>query len=54
VFLLYQGRIAAAGEHRDLLASNDLYKHLQYMQFNEFAGLTGNSVAAPVAEETRP
>lgn len=38
VFLLYQGRIEAAGDHRELLASSDLYKHLQYLEFNEFAG----------------
>jgi ATP-binding cassette subfamily B protein len=38
VLVLYQGRIAAAGDHRELLATSDLYKHLQYLQFNEFAG----------------
>lgn len=53
VFLLYHGRIAAAGEHRELLATSDLYKHLQYLQFNEFAsqGTAAVPVAAPVAEE---
>jgi ATP-binding cassette subfamily B protein len=49
VYLLYQGRIEAAGEHRELLATNDLYRHLQYLQFNEFAGVL--SGAAPVVEE---
>jgi ATP-binding cassette subfamily B protein len=39
VFLLYEGRIDAAGDHKELLASNDLYRHLQYLEFNEFAGL---------------
>jgi ATP-binding cassette subfamily B protein len=48
VFLLHQGRIVAAGEHRELLNTNDLYKHLQYLQFNEFAGL---HAPAPLAEE---
>jgi ATP-binding cassette, subfamily B, bacterial len=43
IFLLYQGQIESSGEHRDLLASSDLYRHLQYMEFNEFAG-----VGAPV------
>lgn len=38
VYLLHQGRIEAAGEHRELLASSDLYKHLHYIEFNEFAG----------------
>jgi ATP-binding cassette subfamily B protein len=42
VLVLYQGRIVATGDHRELLATSDLYKHLQYLQFNEFA-------AAPVA-----
>jgi ATP-binding cassette, subfamily B, bacterial len=54
VFLLHQGRIIASGDHRELLATCDLYKHLQYMQFNEFAGTVGNHPPAPVAEETRP
>lgn len=39
VFLLHQGQIEASGEHRDLLASSDLYRHLQYLEFNEFASL---------------
>jgi ATP-binding cassette subfamily B protein len=39
VFLLYEGRIEAAGDHKELLAANDLYRHLQYLEFNEFAGL---------------
>lgn len=37
VLFLHEGRIEAAGEHRELLAQNDLYKHLHYMEFNEFA-----------------
>ena len=39
VYLLYQGGIEAAGDHRELLGSSDLYRHLQYQEFNEFAGL---------------
>jgi ATP-binding cassette subfamily B protein len=39
VFLLYNGRIEAAGEHRELLAHNELYRHLQYLEFNEFVAL---------------
>jgi ATP-binding cassette subfamily B protein len=38
VFLLHKGRIEAAGDHRELLAHNELYRHLQYLEFNEFAG----------------
>ena len=37
VFLLHKGRVEAAGEHRELLAQSDLYKHLHYLEFNEFA-----------------
>jgi ATP-binding cassette subfamily B protein len=37
VFLLHKGRVEAAGEHRELLTQSDLYKHLHYMEFNEFA-----------------
>jgi ATP-binding cassette subfamily B protein len=39
VFLLYNGRIEAAGEHRELLQQHELYRHLQYLEFNEFAGI---------------
>jgi ATP-binding cassette subfamily B protein len=49
VFLLYQGQIEATGEHRDLLANNELYRHLQYLEFNEFAGLV--TPPAPIVEE---
>jgi ABC-type multidrug transport system fused ATPase/permease subunit len=45
VLLLYRGRIEAEGEHRELLAQSELYRHLQYLEFNEFAGLfTGPAV----------
>jgi ATP-binding cassette subfamily B protein len=45
VYLLYNGKIEAAGEHRDLLTQSELYRHLQYLEFNEFAGLfTGPAV----------
>ncbi len=44
VLLLHDGKIEAVGEHRDLLANNDLYRHLQYLEFNEFAA----TVPAPV------
>jgi ATP-binding cassette subfamily B protein len=39
IFMLYQGRIEASGDHRELLAQSELYRHLQYLEFNEFAGL---------------
>jgi ATP-binding cassette, subfamily B, bacterial len=45
VLLLYEGKIAAVGEHRELLATNDLYRHLQYLEFNEFGGLAPATVA---------
>jgi ATP-binding cassette subfamily B protein len=39
VFFLHDGKIVDQGEHRELLQANDLYRHLQYLEFNEFAGL---------------
>jgi len=39
VFFLHEGRVADQGDHRELLQANDLYRHLQYLEFNEFAGL---------------
>jgi ATP-binding cassette subfamily B protein len=39
VFLLYNGQVEAAGDHKELLAQSELYRHLQYLEFNEFAGL---------------
>jgi len=42
VFFLYNGKVEAAGEHRELLTQNELYRHLQYMEFNEFAGMFDN------------
>ena len=48
VYVLHQGRIVASGEHRDLLAQSEFYRHLQYLQFNEFAGPNG---VASVAEQ---
>jgi ATP-binding cassette subfamily B protein len=35
VFLLRNGKIEAEGEHRELLASNPLYRHLHYLEFSE-------------------
>jgi ATP-binding cassette subfamily B protein len=51
IFLIYNGRIEAAGEHRELLAQNELYRHLQYLEFNEFAGIVGPTPAAAVKAE---
>jgi len=44
VYLLNKGRIEASGEHRELLANSDLYRHLQYMEFNDY-----NDVVTPTA-----
>ena len=35
LFLLHKGRIEATGVHKELLASNPLYRHLHYLEFNE-------------------
>ena len=37
LFVLHRGQLQAAGDHRELLAKNDLYRHLHYLEFNEFA-----------------
>ncbi|MBX7105592.1 MAG: ATP-binding cassette domain-containing protein, partial [Gemmataceae bacterium] len=37
VYLIHRGQVEASGEHRELIAKSDLYKHLHYMEFNEFA-----------------
>lgn len=37
IFLLSNGRLEAEGTHRELVASNDLYRHLEYLEFNVFA-----------------
>ncbi len=43
VVLLHQGKAAEQGEHRELMVSSDLYRHLQYLEFNEFANQTGGA-----------
>jgi ATP-binding cassette subfamily B protein len=35
--LLHKGRVVATGVHKELLASNPLYRHLHYLEFNEMA-----------------
>ena len=35
LILLHKGRVAATGIHKELLASNPLYRHLHYLEFNE-------------------
>lgn len=37
IFLLHKGRLEAIGEHRELLAQNEIYRHLHYLEFNELA-----------------
>ncbi len=49
IYLIHQGKLEVSGDHRDLLANNELYRHLQYLEFNEFATLT--TTPAPVALE---
>jgi ATP-binding cassette subfamily B protein len=40
IYLLHEGRIVAAGEHRELMNENELYRHLYYLEFNPFAEAT--------------
>jgi ATP-binding cassette, subfamily B, bacterial len=37
IFLLHEGKIVAAGDHRELMVENELYRHLYYLEFNPFA-----------------
>ena len=50
VMLLYQGQIEASGEHRELLSASELYRHLQYLEFNEYAALLAPPAAARPSE----
>ena len=36
VLVLHEGKVAAFGEHRELVQTSDLYRHVQYERFNEF------------------
>ncbi len=51
IFLLVNAKIEAQGDHRELLKENDLYRHLQYLEFNEFAGLSGGAPAVSTKTE---
>jgi ATP-binding cassette, subfamily B, bacterial len=37
IFLIHKGSVNAAGEHRELLSQNELYRHLHYIEFHELA-----------------
>ena len=37
VYLLHNGKVEAAGDHREMLTHSELYRHLQYLEFNVFA-----------------
>ncbi|MBI2804434.1 MAG: ABC transporter ATP-binding protein [Planctomycetes bacterium] len=52
IFLLYEGKLEAVGDHRELINASELYRHLQYMEFNEFAGLASPAAPAPTAEDS--
>src|SRR5262249_15564392 len=36
IVILYDGKIATTGNHRDLTLASELYRHLQYTEFNVF------------------
>jgi ATP-binding cassette, subfamily B, bacterial len=38
VLVLHEGRVHTAGVHKELLKTNALYRHLYYVEYNEFAG----------------
>ena len=37
ILLLHEGQVVAGGEHRELIADNELYRHLYYLEFNPYA-----------------
>ena len=37
ILLFFRGQLGADGDHRQLLAENDLYRHLHYLEFNDLA-----------------
>lgn len=37
ILLLHEGRIVAAGDHRELMVDNELYRHLYYLEYNPYA-----------------
>jgi ATP-binding cassette subfamily B protein len=37
IVILYDGKIAVTGNHRDLTQASELYRHLQYTEFNVYA-----------------
>ena len=38
ILLFHEGRLLADGTHQELLQHNELYRHLNYVRFNEFRG----------------
>jgi ATP-binding cassette, subfamily B, bacterial len=38
VLLFHEGRLVADGSHQELLHQSELYRHLNYVRFNEFRG----------------
>ena len=38
ILLFHEGRLQADGTHQELLQHNELYRHLNYVRFNEFRG----------------
>jgi ATP-binding cassette subfamily B protein len=51
VYLLHQGKIVGSGDHRELLTTSELYRHLQYLEFNEFASLTTGPAPVQVEQD---
>lgn len=41
VMLFHEGRLTAQGAHAALLQSHDLYRHLNYVRFNEYRHISG-------------
>jgi hypothetical protein len=40
IVLIHQGKVEAIGTHADLVKRAPLYRHWEYMRYNEFRHLT--------------
>jgi ABC-type bacteriocin/lantibiotic exporter with double-glycine peptidase domain len=38
IYVFHEAKLHATGTHTELLQSSELYRHLQYLRFNEFRG----------------
>lgn len=54
VLVFFEGKLAASGDHQELVQSSELYRHLQYLEFNEFAGALTAAATATSSIDDEP